>query len=88
VLAPFLIEPKRPGNRIQGQMGLVWQFTVNGSESSSVASTEVSSSGLFRLLLILLFLVSPRLGHGGVESTAHEYIGCVFITLTRASGWM
>jgi uncharacterized protein YcbK (DUF882 family) len=54
-------------------MGLVRQLTLNGSESSSVASTKISSSGLFRLLLIILFLMCPRLGRGGVESPAHEY---------------
>ena len=54
-------------------MCLVRQSTFNGSESSSVASTKTSNSGLIRSLLILLFLMCPRLGHGGVEPSAHEY---------------
>ena len=53
------------------------QDTLYGSEASSVASSGKNSKfGLCRLSLILLFLLSPLLGHGSVESgspAAHEY---------------
>src|SRR5262245_37236987 len=58
-------------------MGLMRQYILNGSEASSVVSPRINSKyGFRRLSLILLLLLSPLLGHGGVESgspTAHEY---------------
>jgi uncharacterized protein YcbK (DUF882 family) len=53
------------------------QYTLNGSEASSVASRRKKSKpGVYRLPLILTFLLAPLLGHGGTESAspaAHEY---------------
>jgi len=53
------------------------QYILNGSEASSVASPRKNrKSSLRHLSLILLFLLVPLLGHGGVESgssIAHEY---------------
>jgi hypothetical protein len=53
------------------------QYTLNGSEATSVSSPRrMSKSGVRHLSLILLFLLTPLLGHGGTESAsraAHEY---------------
>jgi hypothetical protein len=55
----------------------MWQYILNGSEATSVSSPrKKSKSGLRSLSLILLFLLTPLLGHGGTESgssAAHEY---------------
>src|SRR5580658_37044 len=58
-------------------MGLMSQYMLNGSEATSVSSPgKKSKSGLRRLSLIFLFLLTPLLGHGGTESAspaAYEY---------------
>jgi uncharacterized protein YcbK (DUF882 family) len=59
------------------QMGVMPQYVWNGREASSLASPgKNSKTGLLRLSLILLFLLTPVLGHGGTESAsaaAHQY---------------
>jgi uncharacterized protein YcbK (DUF882 family) len=58
-------------------MGLMRHYILNGSEATSLAlPRKKSKSGLRCLLLILLFLLAPLLGHGSTESAslaAHEY---------------
>jgi len=58
-------------------MGLMRQYALNVSETTSVSSPgKKSKSGLRRLSLIFLFLLAPLLGHGSAESAspaAHEY---------------
>jgi uncharacterized protein YcbK (DUF882 family) len=58
-------------------MALMRQDILIGSEASLVASSRKNSNpGFCRLSLILLFLLSPLLGHGSVRSgspAAHEY---------------
>src|ERR1700691_1551238 len=58
-------------------MGVMRQYIWNGSEASYLASAgKKSKPGLRRLSLVLLFLLTPLLGHGGTESAsaaAHEY---------------
>jgi len=53
------------------------QYILNEGEATSGPSPrKKSKSALPRLLLVLLFLLAPRLGHGGTESAfpaAHEY---------------
>jgi uncharacterized protein YcbK (DUF882 family) len=53
------------------------QYMLNGSGATSVSSPgKKSKSGLRRLSLIFLFLLTPLLGHGGTESAspaAYEY---------------
>jgi uncharacterized protein YcbK (DUF882 family) len=50
-------------------MGLMRQYTLHGSEASSLASPrKKSKSGFRRLSLIFLFLGAPLLGHGSTES--------------------
>jgi uncharacterized protein YcbK (DUF882 family) len=59
-------------------MGQMRQYILNGSEVTSVSSPRnKSKSGRWSLSLILLFLMTPLLGHGATESTspaAHEYL--------------
>ena len=59
------------------QMGVMPQYVWNGREASSLASPgKNSKTGLLRLSLILLFLLTPVLGRGGTESAsaaAHQY---------------
>jgi uncharacterized protein YcbK (DUF882 family) len=68
-------------------MGLLRQYILNGSEASLVLSPrKKNKSGLRRLSLILSFLLTPLLGHGGTESAspaAHEYRLRFFHTHTR-----
>src|SRR5271154_2637187 len=58
-------------------MGLIRQYILDGSEATSVSSPRIESkSALRRLSLILLFLLTPLLGHGVTEPAspaAHEY---------------
>jgi uncharacterized protein YcbK (DUF882 family) len=58
-------------------MGSMQQYILNRSEAISVSSTRKKSKfGLCRLSLILLFLLTPLLGHSATESVspaAHEY---------------
>jgi uncharacterized protein YcbK (DUF882 family) len=58
-------------------MGLMRQYILNGSEGTSVSSPGIKrKSGLRSLALILLFLMTPLLGHGATESAspaAREY---------------
>ena len=58
-------------------MGLLRQYLLNGSKTSSVISPrKTSKSDFCHLSLILLLLLAPLLGHGSTEftsSTAHEY---------------
>jgi uncharacterized protein YcbK (DUF882 family) len=50
-------------------MGLMRQYMLNWNEATSVSSPgKKSKSGLGLLLVILLFLVAPLLGHGSTES--------------------
>jgi uncharacterized protein YcbK (DUF882 family) len=59
------------------QMGVMPQYVWNGREASSLASPgKNNKTGLLRLSLILLFLLTPVLGRGGTESAsaaAHQY---------------
>jgi uncharacterized protein YcbK (DUF882 family) len=51
--------------------GLVRQHVLNGSEASLVASPRKKiQSGLRCSAVILVFLLAPRLGHAGVESSS------------------
>jgi len=58
-------------------MGLMRQYILNGSEATSASLPgKKSKSGLWRLSLILLFLLAPPPGYGGTETAspaAHEY---------------
>jgi uncharacterized protein YcbK (DUF882 family) len=58
-------------------MGIARQYILKGSEATSVLSPKKTrNSGLLRLSLILLFLLTPLLGHGATESVspaAQEY---------------
>ncbi|HTA22075.1 MAG TPA: DUF882 domain-containing protein [Terriglobales bacterium] len=53
------------------------QYILNGSEATSASLPgKKSKSGLWRLSLILLFLLAPPPGYGGTETAspaAHEY---------------
>jgi uncharacterized protein YcbK (DUF882 family) len=52
-------------------MGLMWQYILNGNKATSVSSRgKASKSGLRNLSLILLFLLTPLLGHAGTESAS------------------
>src|SRR5580692_8272648 len=68
------------------QMGVMPQYVWNGREASSLASPgKNNKTGLLRLSLILLFLLTPVLGHGGTESAsaaAPEYRLRLFHTHT------
>jgi uncharacterized protein YcbK (DUF882 family) len=58
-------------------MGLMRHYILNGSEATSVALPRKKNKfGRPCLLLILLFLLAPLLGHGSTESAslaAHKY---------------
>jgi uncharacterized protein YcbK (DUF882 family) len=52
-------------------MGVMQQYVLNGSEATSVSSPrKKSKSGFRRLSLILLFLLTPLLVHGGGTESA------------------
>jgi uncharacterized protein YcbK (DUF882 family) len=49
----------------------MWQYILNGNKATSVSSRgKASKSGLRNLSLILLFLLTPLLGHAGTESAS------------------